>query len=98
MATRCQRSRCRLVVSADFDHARSRDANVFASEGGASSNGPLGSAPPLAMVMILGSPSVTATRTATRSAVVALAAPVLLPFRGAPATSVVRLRYQLMRV
>src|SRR6185312_10792901 len=44
------------------------------------------------MVMILGSPSVTATRTATRSAVVALAAPVLLVFRGAPATSVVRLR------
>ena len=53
---------------------------------------PLGSAPALAMVMILGSPSVTATRTATRSAVVALDASVFKAFRAAPATSLVRLR------
>src|SRR6267142_6918400 len=42
------------------------------------------------MVMIFGSPSVTATSTATRSAVVAFSEPVSLVFRGAPATSMVR--------
>src|SRR5688572_3331522 len=42
--------------------------------------------------MDLGSPSVTATRTATRTAVAALAPPALLAFRTPPATSVFRLR------
>src|SRR4051812_42140124 len=75
-------------------HAR----NPVCSERWANSNGPLGSALALAMVMIFGSPSVTATRTATRSAVIAFAEPFALVFCAAPATSAVRFNCWLSNI
>ena len=60
------------------------------SERCANSNGPLGSALALAIVMILGWPSVTATSTATRSAEIASPEPDALVFRGGLATSIDR--------
>ena len=56
----------------------------------ANSNGPLGSALALAIVMVLGWPSVTATSTATRSAEIASPELDALVFRGGLATSIDR--------